>query len=210
MKIGIEDYLQQIDTAFKYKSQKDIYVIYFMVFALIFAVSYLFFWESSMADFQTKSTEIKQLDKKIQTNERYLKNNPKSKIARLSRDIKNINKQMLVYIDNNDFIKSKIENISELLYDEKTWGKYINSIAFNAQKYHITILHFSNQYAMSNQAFGHILNITLEFTASYKDTLKFINSLEESDLVVDVHKLDISAEDVLTTTLDISVWGITE
>lgn len=117
---------------------------------------------------------------------------------------------MLVYIDNNDFIKSKIENISELLYDEKTWGKYLNSIAFNAQKYHITILNFSNKYAMSNQAFGHILNITLEFTANYKDTLKFINSLEESDLVVDVHKLDIKAEDVLTTTLDISVWGITE
>lgn len=42
MKFNIEDYLHKIDTAFKDKSQKDIYMTYVMVFALLlhFLISY--------------------------------------------------------------------------------------------------------------------------------------------------------------------------
>ena len=59
MKINIEDYLHQIDSSFKDKSQKDIYMTYIMVFAVIFAIAYLLFWESSFQKFeQNQKLEI--------------------------------------------------------------------------------------------------------------------------------------------------------
>jgi hypothetical protein len=37
-----------------------------------------------------------------------------------------------------------------------------------------------------------VLDISVEVSGKYLNTLKFINSLERSDLVVDVHDLNIS------------------
>jgi len=62
---------------------------------------------------------------------------------------------------------------------------------------------------MLHNSFGHVLDISISATASYKNTLLFINSLEESYLVVDIHDLKIQPEDTLKSDLNISVWGIT-
>jgi len=45
-------------------------------------------------------------------------------------------------------------------------------------------------------------------SAGFQNTLLFINSLEQSDLVVDLHDFKIAAEDELVSDLNISVWGI--
>ena len=49
----------------------------------------------------------------------------------------------------------------------------------------------------------------LIFSGNYVNTLKFINALEQNDLVVDIHFLSIKAQDKINTELKISVWGIT-
>ena len=71
------------------------------------------------------------------------------------------------------------------------------------------MLYFSNKYALNNKSFGHILDINLKTTGNYKNTLNFINSLEQSELVVDIHDLNIVATEKLNSDLNISVWGIT-
>lgn len=209
MNINLEDYLQSIDASFKNKSQKDIYMTYIMIFGLIFAFSYLLFWDSSEAAFKEKNNQINQINAKIDADKIYLKLNPESKIASLDLEIKKINSDLEIQKENNAYIKSKIETISSLIYDERTWGEYLHSISANAKKYGIKIIDFTNEYAKTDKAFGHILDIDLKTTAGYKNTLKFINSLEQSDLVVDIHKLEIKANERLETDLSISVWGIT-
>ena len=209
MKINIEDYLQGIDAAFKDKSQKDIYMTYVMIFGLIFAFSYLLFWESSQSGFEAKNKQITDISAKINVDKMYLQRNPETKITMLDRDIKKFEAQLVLNKNNNAYIKSKIETISSLIYDERTWGEYLHSISTNAKKYSIKILDFTNVYAKNKTSFGHVLDITLKTTGEYKDTLKFINSLEQSELVVDIHDLDIKADKTLNTELFISVWGIT-
>ncbi|WP_321777967.1 hypothetical protein [Sulfurimonas sp.] len=209
MKINIEDYLQRIDASFKGKNQKDIYMTYIMIFALIFAFSYLLFWESSQSGFEKKNTQITSISSKINVDKIFLQQNPKVKIVLLDRDIKNLNAKLVLNKANNAYIKSKIETISSLIYDERAWGEYLHSISTNAKKYNIKIIDFTNEYAKNNNSFGHILDITLNTTGNYKNTLRFINSLEQSDLVVDIHALDIKAKKTLSTELFISVWGIT-
>jgi Tfp pilus assembly protein PilO len=209
MKINIEDYLQRVDAAFKDKSQKDIYMTYIMIFGVIFAFSYLLFWESSQTSFEEKNKQITAINSKINMDKMYLQHNPVTKISILDREIKNIETQLTSHKDNNAYIKSKIETISSLIYDERTWGEYLHSISTNAKKYNIKIINFTNKYADNNNSFGHILDISLKTTGSYKNTLKFVNSLEQSELVVDIHDLGIKADKILNTELFISVWGIT-
>jgi len=209
MKINIEDYLHAIDIAFKGKSQKDIYMTYIMIFAGIFAIAYLFFWDSSVAEFENTRANVARLNNKLKEDNRFLQKNPLSVITNLDNEIKNLNEQIIIHKDNNAYIKSKIETISSLVYDERTWGEYLDSISENAQKYNIKIKNFSNQYAKHDKHFGHVLDITISSSANYKNTLEFINSLEQSDLVVDIHTISIKAENRLNTDLNISVWGIT-
>ena len=209
MKINIEDYLHQIDSYFKEKSQKDTYMTYVMVSGLIFAFAYLLFWDSSFAEFENTRAKVVVLERNLNTDKLYLQRNPESKIIKIDQEINAINEQMILNKDNNAYIKSKIETISALIYDERSWGEYLDSIATNAQKYHIKVLQLTNKYADNNNSFGHILDISIKSSGNYKNTLRFINSLEQSELVVDIHSLNIKAEKNLKSDLNISVWGIT-
>jgi len=209
MKINIEDYLHQIDRAFRDKAQKEIYMTYVMIFGLIFAFAYLLFWDSSFEHFEKKQTQITSLETKIMSDNLYLKVNPESKITLLEQDIKRTNAEVLIHKDNNAYIKNKIETISSLIYDERAWGEYLYSISRNAKIHHVKILNFTNNFAVDSSSFGHILDISIQSVGNYKNTLKFINSLEQSDLVVDIHDLNIKATDKLNSDLNLSVWGIT-
>jgi len=206
--MNIEDLLHRIDTSLKDKNEKDKKLTYLMVASIIFVFAYLF-WDSSANNFAKVQDEIKAIQKKINTDKGYLAANPESTIVKLDSDIRKTQAEMLDYKDKNSYIKHKIEEISSLIYDERTWGNYINSIAYNAKKYNIKITEFSNEYVNSNEAFGHMLNLEISLTGSFKNTLKFINSLEKSELVVDIHNLDIIAEDKLKSNVKLSVWGIT-
>jgi len=208
MKINIEDYLHKIDTVFKGKEQKEIYMTYLMVVAVIFAFAYLLFWDSSFESFKQTRANVQKLEKQIASDKQYLSHNPQTKIVQLDREIKNINKEMLANKDNNAYIKSKIETISSLIYDERAWGEYLDSITTNAQKYHIKMDNLTNKYSKVGSSFGHILDITVDSEGNFKNTVKFINSLEQSDLVVDIHDFTITADDTLISHLQISVWGI--
>jgi Tfp pilus assembly protein PilO len=180
-----------------------------MIFAIIFAFSYLLFWDTSIAEFQNKQTQNKALSLKIDADNAYLTQNSESKIISLENDIKQASNEMILHKDNNEYIKNKIETISSLIYDERTWGEYLYSISTNAQKHKIKINNLTNHYAINNNSFGHVLDISIKLTGKYKNTVKFINSLERSDLVVDLHDFSIKAQDTLNSDLNISVWGIT-
>ena len=207
--INVEDYLQKIDSYFLEKSQKDIYMTYFMLFAILFAFSYLLFWDSSEAAFKTKIAQVKSVEKNIQIDKQYLQANPKTKVQMLENDIKTITASIDQYKKDNQYIKSKIEEIAFLIYDEQTWGEYLHSISKNAVLYNIELLKLHNTFTDTNTTFGHVLDISLKSNGTYHNTINFINSLEQSDLVIDLHSLNIEATDQLQSDFNISVWGIT-
>jgi len=209
MKINSEDFLHKIDVALQDKQKQEIHMIYVMLFGVIFAFSYLLFWDSSLEKFLDKIDHISSLTQKINLDKIYLKVNPATKIIKLNKDIKKYNDKILDLKDNNDYIKHQIETIPSLIYDKKIWGEYLYSISKNAKIHNVKILDFSNSLANNRNSFGHILDISLKSTAKFIDTLKFIDSLERSDLVVDIHHISMKSEDLLYTDLNISVWGIT-
>ena len=95
-----------------------------------------------------------------------------------------------------------------MYYDDKVWGAYLNSISQFARNNKVKLVSFKNVLQTDNSSFGHVLDITITTEAPYKNTLKFINALEQSQLVVDLHDFNITAEEKLKGDLNISVWGI--
>jgi len=208
MKLMIEDFLQKIDESFKEKTQKDIYMTYIMIFSIIFAFSYFLLWDIAEKNFENIKQKILVIKSQLDSDKFYLSLNPKSKIIKLQKEIQASNAQMQIHKENNNYIKTKIQTISSLIYDEIAWGNYLYSISKKAKENNIKILSLTNEYNLNKESFGHILDITISSTAPYKNTLRFINSLEQSNLVVDIHDLNITAKGRLFTDLNISVWGI--
>lgn len=208
LKLATEEFLQSIDTFFQLKSEKDTKMIYIMIILISSALAYPFY-DLSLDEFKVIKSRVDSLSTKIDIDKNYLLVNTEAKIAMLKHDIIKAKDDILITKNNNQYIKDKIETISSLIYDERTWGEYLHSISINATKHNVKIVSINNRYVDSNTSFGHILDITIDATGKHSDTLNFINSLEQSDLVVDLHDFNISAEDKLKSRLDISVWGIT-
>ncbi len=88
------------------------------------------------------------------------------------------------------------------------WGAYLDSISKYARAYNVKLTQFGNTLTTDNSSFGHVLDITISAEGPYKNTLKFINALEQSHLVVDLHDMNMTADNKLKSDLNISVWGI--
>ncbi len=205
----IENYLYKIDTAFAGKDEKEVLMIYAMVFAGLFALSYVLFWDSSEKGYIQSHQKVEEVQKKINTDRTYLQGNPESKITMIENQTESIKQQLAQKQESNDYIKYKIEQISELYYDEQSWGEYLNSISRHAKAEKIHLNELSNAFTDEKETFGHVLDITIKADGDYKDLLKFINKLEQSFLVVDLHDFTLASQSVLSADLNISVWGIT-
>ncbi len=208
MKTNIEDYLYKIDQIMGQKSKKDLYLIYLMIFLSILGVSYSALFDPSKKAFDDEHARAEQMQITLNVDKDYLIANPETKIVQIDKDIKSLQDQYAMFKDDNKYIIEQIEKISSLYYNEKVWGQYLNSISQNAKKYNLKVLNFSNTYETNSSGFGHVLDIHVKVDGSYKNTLKFINSLEQSFLVVDLHDFTIKADKKLYTDLNISVWGI--
>ncbi|MFA6188001.1 MAG: hypothetical protein WC680_01850 [Sulfuricurvum sp.] len=208
MKFNIEDYLYSLDQTLSLKSERDKMVMFVMIFASLSAFSYLLLWESSEASFKVSHEKAIQMESDLTNDKNYLEANPVEKIAQLERETVAIQVEHQHYIQYNTYIKEQIEQISSLYYDEKVWGGYLDSISKYARAYNVKLLQFGNTLTTDNSSFGHVLDIHVKAEAPYKNTLKFINALEQSYLVVDLHDFNMMADKKLTSDLNISVWGI--
>ncbi len=209
MSAMIEKYLYDIDQSFAQKSEKDVKLIYAMVFVVLVMFSYLVFWESSEKGYNDIKAASLKVQDKIAKDKQYLLMHPQSEITRLDQQITALNKKLVILKSENVFIKTEIEKIPELFYDQETWGAFIDSIAENAKKHNVKLNFFANRLAADKTKFGHVLNLEIQAVASYKNMVKFMNAIEKSKLVVDLHDLELTATEKLNLDLKLSVWGIT-
>lgn len=209
MKFNLEQYLYPIDQSFASKKPNEVYMIYILIAGVLFAFSYLLFWDNAEADYNKIHKDRLAIEKKLREDEQYLKMNPESMIAQIEAQTEQIKQTTLAVKEKNEYINYKISQISELFYNEKAWGKYIDSIAENAKKYKIKLALLSNKKSLDKEKFGHVLDINVYASGQYANMIKFINAMEQSELVIDLHQLNLSAKEVLEVDINSSVWGIT-
>jgi hypothetical protein len=209
MTLNLEQYLYPIDQSFANKKQKEVIMIYGMIAVALIAFSYLLFWESAEQEYQQVKKERIAVEKKLRADEQYLTLHPESEIQRIDTEIKAIKAETLAVKEKNEYIDFKISQISELFYNEKAWGAYIDSISENAKKYHVKLALFTNKRSPEKAKFGHVLDINVFASGQYANMVKFIDAMEQSNLVIDLHGLDLRAKETLELDVNSSVWGIT-
>ena len=210
MSFNIENYLYSLDKSLALKSERDKMMLFVMIFAGLIAFSYLLLWEGSEASFKTSHDKAVEMGNKLNIDKEYLEANPPERITQIEQETKNLDLDRTRYVDYNEYIKNQLKQISSLYYNEVTWGAYLDSISRFAKAYNVRLLEFGNILNADNSSFGHVLDISITSDGQYKNTLKFINALEQSQLVVDLHDINMSAESKLKGDLNISVWGIVE
>lgn len=208
MKLQIEDYLHAIDQSFALKSERDKMMLFVIIFASLFALSYLLFWESSEQSFYASHEKALKVENDLNNDKQYLSSNPPERITQIEQETVAIQQQHALYIQYNTYIKAQLEQISSLYYDEKVWGAYLDSVSRYARAYGVKLARFGNTLQTDSSSFGHVMDIAVSVESPYKNTLKFINALEQSYLVVDLHDFNLTASEKLRGDLNISVWGI--
>ncbi|UFS63198.1 hypothetical protein LOH54_03500 [Sulfurimonas sp. HSL-3221] len=209
MKFNLEQYLYPIDQSFASKKQGEVYMIYGLIAVALVAFSYLLFWESAEREYLQVKKERIAVEQKLRADEQYLAMHPESEIKQIEAQIEAIKMETVATQEKNEYINFKISQISELFYNEEAWGKYIDSIAENAKKYNIKLALLSNKRAIEKEKFGHVLDIKVFASGQFDNMLKFVNAMEQSDLVIDLHGLDLRAKEKLELDVNSSVWGIT-
>jgi hypothetical protein len=211
MKTKIRLFLKIIDTLLEAKEPKERYMLYVLIIGGIAFSSYYFLWDISKEYKDSIVNESGKMGSRIMGDKIYLTSNPEIVIQKLNTNIIKIEDEYSEYNEANEYIKFKISQISYLFYNERIWGKFLNSISLNAQTYNIKMLKFENNLVLGTDAFGHLLDIHIKTEGGFRNTLKFINSLEKSTLVVDIQEINFSVEDnLIISELKLSVWGISQ
>ena len=207
--MSLEDFLGDIDKSFVEKKQQEIYMTYGMIAAALIAVSYLFLWDPAEQGYNRTLSQTEQVEKKITEDKNFMRYNPENKIFQLKADTAQYKKDFVTVKDQAEYIKYKIEQISSLYYDEQAWGEFIDSIAEVSKKYGLKLKYLSNEFSDDKNTFGHVLDIEVHAKGNFHKTMKFMNALEQSFLVVDIHDVNLTASNEVNSSLKISVWGIT-
>lgn len=206
--MSLEDIFGNLDKWFLEKKASEVNIIYTLIIVCLITLSYETLWDSAEQGYNRTLSQKQKIQKKLTDDLNYLKWNPVSKITQIKTQTDKYKQQFVELKDQSEYIKYKIEQISSLYYDEKAWGEFIDSISENAKKYGVQLEHLSNKFSDKKRTFGHILDIEVEIEGGFHKTMSFINSLEQSFLVVDIHDIDIKAENGIKTNLKLSVWGI--
>lgn len=209
MKIKIEPMLKSIDHALSNVSKKDLNYLFVLIFAGIGFLSYYFLFDIAYAYQNTITAHSNNLGSKLQLDKSFLARNSDVTLKKVEDEIVTLESKVEEIEAASDYLAYKLSKIDYLVYDQEIWGAFINQISQNAQKNHIQLINFTNELADSNSTFGHLLDLSIISSSSFKNALKFMNYLESNNLVVDIHHLSFFVEkDQIMTDMNLSIWGI--
>jgi hypothetical protein len=212
----IEDKLEELDIYFAPKKESEKWLLILGVAGIIAYLGYSLLLPYTEDLYNTSERTKKRVQKSIADNNTYLNSitvggDREFYVKKFNHDI-DVKKKNIVNINNKiKFIDSNLEKLSDMLFNQKSWSRFLNSITQKAEIHNVDLEYISNNYADNNGSFGHVLEIGLGAKGNYKNIVKFMNELEQNILVTDIFKtkfeLDNNSSDI-KADIQISVWGI--
>ena len=211
---SIDAFLNKIDLYFRDKKESEVYLIFAMLFVLFAFVSYSYL--SPITDTMLKRTmrNANEIEKKLRDEQAYLASVSRDGdetflIKKVKSDIENAKVLLERTTHANLYIDTKLRELSYLLFNNENWAKFLDSITHLAQKYSVRIKVLENKINEPNlQKIEQILNLKVNFNGAFTNTMKFMNAIEESELVVDVHELNCTGKKNIEGEFNIAVWGM--
>lgn len=212
----LEDKLEALDAYFAPKKESEKWLMILGVAGLIAYVAYAYLLPYTETMYKKSESTKKSIQKSIVDNNTYLNSitvggDREYYIKKFDRDIVNKNKKIVKVNSNIKFIDKNLEKLSDMLFNQKSWSKFLNSITHTAETQNVDLTYITNKYVDSNGSFGHVLEIGLGCKGGYRNIVKLINELEQNTLVTDIYGTTLRSDQNSTNVLadiNISVWGI--
>lgn len=210
----MENLFEKIDAYFAGKKSSEASIMFLMVGLVIAFIVYSYVFPSAESFLKTSEKNLKNMTKKVNQEKSYLNSVTRNGdrqfyVKKMRGDIETgkINLERMTYM--NGFVDNKLKELSYLLFNDKNWAKFLDHLTFLAKKYNVRLTKISNEFnEPSLQKIEQVLNITLELRGGFNDIMKYLNAIEESRLVVDVHAIDIEGKKGLEGSMKIAVWGM--
>ncbi len=212
----IEDKLEELDVYFAPKKESEKWLLILGVAGIIAYLAYAYLLPYTEDMYKKSETSKKSIQKSVVDNDTYLNSitvngNREYYVHKFDRDIVtkkgdivNLNKKI-------KFINENLEQLSDMLFNQTSWSKFLNSITNKAEIQSVDIQYITNKYVDNNGSFGYVLEIGIGCKGDYKGIVKFMNELEQNVLVTDIYGTKLSLDQntsQIAADINISVWGI--
>jgi hypothetical protein len=212
----IEDKLEELDTYFAPKKESEKWLVILGVAGVIAYIAYAYLLPYTETMYKKSERSKKNIQKSIKDNNTYLNSITVSGdrefyVKKFDKDIVAKKETIVDTKSKITFVDNNLEKLSDMLFNQKSWSKFLNSITDKAAVQGVDIQYITNKYVDNNGSFGYVLEIAVGCKGAYKGIVKFMNELEQNTLVTDIYgtkfSLDSNSSDIVAD-INISVWGI--
>jgi len=204
----------KIDAFFQGKKSSEISLIFLIVFVFLGFVSYSYVFPITDKMLKQTTRLSKEMEKKLADEKSYLNSVTRDGdedflIKKVKQDIENSKILLEKTTYANAYVDTKLKELSYLLFNDENWARFLNSITKLAQQYSVAIKVIENKInEPSIQKIEQILTLKVDFNGNFANTMKFINAIEESELVVDIYELKCEGQKNIEGNINIAVWGM--
>lgn len=212
----IEDKLEELDTYFAPKKESEKWLVILGIAGIIAYLAYAYLLPYTEKMYKKSEATKKSIQKSIADNNTYLssitvKGDREYYVKKFDRDISRKKSNIVEVKKKIQFVNANLDKLSDMLFNQKSWSRFLNSITDKAEIQNVEIEYISNKYVDNNGSFGYVLEIGVGCKGEYKGIVKFMNELEQNVLVTDIYgtkfSLDQNSSKVVAD-INISVWGI--
>ena len=212
----LEDKLEALDTYFAPKKESEKWLVILGIAGVIAYLGYTLLLPYTEDMYNESERSKKTVQKSIADSNTYLRSitiggDRDYYVKKFDKDISTKKNNIITLNNKIKFIDSNLEKLSDMLFNQKSWSKFLNSITTKAEIQNVDLQYITNEYIDNNGSFGHVLEIGVGCKGEYKSIVKFMNEIEQNVLVTDIFKTDLSLDENSTdiiADIHISVWGI--
>ncbi len=208
----------KIDTSFSGEENKSkMYLVFGSIAALIGWVMFTTFEPMGQEYLDSATAKNNTLTNNLNADRAFMAentnpndpNDKKWKINKKKQEIAGYVNQYNEYKNTNIYIAKRLKELSYLLFDDKNWANFLDSISETAKKYNVKINEIKSKInKLERNKPQQILSVEVDLQGDYHGVVKFINSLEESLLIVDISDIDLEGKEDVQGIVKIGVWGM--
>ncbi len=200
----------KIDDYFAKEKPSTLQMAYIGVAALIGYMVYTYVFPVTDEALKMTKSKIQSTTQKLNQEKNYLSTHNAQTLNRARVALK----QKKIEYDNTiykiSYVENKLTELSYLLFDDKSWAAFVDNISELAKKYNIDIQEIGNKfYDPTYKKITHVAEVDVVSSGKTKDMLKFLNAIEESQLVIDINDIKLQKPDKMVEgSFKIAVWGM--
>ncbi|MEY3089810.1 MAG: hypothetical protein RL113_126 [Pseudomonadota bacterium] len=212
----IEDKLDKLDAYFAKNTANSKWIMILGITTITVYIGYAYLMPYTASLFQKSERDKQTVQKSIADQNTYLNSitvngDREYYVKKYTQDIIDKKNQANEITQKIKLIDTNLEKLSDLLFNQKSWSKFLNSITNTAEVQNVDVGYITNHYVDNNGSFGHVLEIGVGCKGEYKNIIKFMNELEQNILVTDIFQSSLVSDKYSLDTIvdiNISVWGI--